>query len=88
MVLISVPTVRGFRRTVRYGEPRTPRTGPPRRKKFPELPVPARPEGKILPVLPVPSNPEEKLPVFPYLPQSARLYFFAVPMRANFLALG
>ena len=34
----SVTSVRGFRRTVRYGESRPPRTGQPWRKKFPYSP--------------------------------------------------
>jgi hypothetical protein len=44
---VSVTTVRV--RTVRYGEPRTSRTDPPRRKNFLEFPVPVRPEGKNSP---------------------------------------
>jgi hypothetical protein len=61
ILISSVTTVRGFRRRVRYWEPRTLRTCPPRRKKFPELPVPARPEGKIFPV-PIP---KKSSPYFP-----------------------
>ena len=42
-----------------------PRTGPPRRKKFPVLPVPARPEGKNSQHSPYRPAPKEKIPRTP-----------------------